>query len=75
MDTKIKLWDQRAVTCAATFREHKGAINCIRMSPDGKWVASASADGTLKIWDITADKVLANFEHQNKSVTCLEYNP
>ena len=37
-------------------------INSIKMSPDGKWVATGSADGSLRIWDVTADKVIANFE-------------
>ena len=46
----------------ATFREHTGTINSIKMSPDGKWVATGSADGSLRIWDVTADKVIANFE-------------
>jgi katanin p80 WD40 repeat-containing subunit B1 len=45
------------------------------MSPDAKWVASGSSDGSLKIWDVTADKVLANFAFQNQSVTCLQFNP
>lgn len=45
------------------------------MSPDGKWVASGSADGTLKIWDFTAGKVLASFEYPKQIVSCVEYNP
>jgi WD40 repeat protein len=35
------------------------------MSPDAKWVAMGSDDGSLKIWDRTADKILANFEFPN----------
>ena len=60
----------------ATFREHSGVVNSVRLSPDGKWVASGSADGTLKIWDVTANKVLANFTQiNNAAVSCVEYNP
>ena len=59
----------------ATFREHTGTINSIKMSPDGKWVATGSADGSLRIWDVTADKVIANFEIPGQQVTNLEYNP
>ena len=75
-DTKVKFWDQRTNSCVATFREHSGKINSVRMSPDSKWVASGSDDGTLKIWDVTANKVLANFTQMNNAAcTCIEFNP
>ena len=61
----------RAGKNISTFREHSGAINTLQMSPDARWVASGSTDGSLKIWDVTADKLLANFEFPGQSVTCL----
>ena len=62
LDTKVKFWDLRSNTCQATFREHSDKITSVRLSPDGKWVASGSEDGRLKIWDVTANKILADFK-------------
>ncbi|KAK8798783.1 hypothetical protein WA158_007867 [Blastocystis sp. Blastoise] len=30
---------------------HLGSVTCIRFSPNGKYLASSSADGTIKLWD------------------------
>ncbi|KAJ2901361.1 hypothetical protein MKZ38_001915 [Zalerion maritima] len=30
---------------------HTGPVSQVRLSPDGRWIASASADGTARIWD------------------------
>src|SRR5262249_3205241 len=41
-----------------TFREHTGGVLNVAYSPDGKHVASMSADRTMKVWDAASGKVL-----------------
>jgi WD40 repeat protein len=34
-----------------TFTGHTDAVYAVAIAPDGTWLATASADGTIRIWD------------------------
>jgi WD40 repeat protein len=40
---------------AIELRGHAGAINALAVSPDGRWLATGSADRTARVWDLNAD--------------------
>uniref|UniRef100_A0A8D2LBJ4 Apoptotic protease-activating factor 1 n=1 Tax=Varanus komodoensis TaxID=61221 RepID=A0A8D2LBJ4_VARKO len=46
-DTFIKLWDLNKNYCRNTLFGHRSSVTHCRFSPDDKYVASCSADGTL----------------------------
>jgi WD40 repeat protein len=50
----IKLCDPATGQVRATFCGHTKEINDLAFSPDGKTLASASDDGTVKLWDVSA---------------------
>jgi WD40 repeat protein len=52
-DTTVKLWDAETGQELRTLAGHTGVVYRAVFSPDGKRLASASGDGTVKIWDVT----------------------
>ena len=50
---RVYLWDEQGLR---TFRGHNHRIQGIAFSPDGRILASASSDWTVKLWDVNASQ-------------------
>ena len=45
---------------------HGGPVKAIVFSPDGKWFATASADGTARVWEAETGKETARLPHEGE---------
>ena len=72
----INIWDVTTGTAIAALRGHEGPVLSLAYSPDGKRLASGSADKTIRLWELAIGKrqwrVLRGHE---KPVEWLSYSP
>ena len=57
------------------FRGHLGSVHCVSWRPDGSQIASASADGTVKIWDVINPDPSIHTLTQPDQVPALAWSP
>jgi len=59
----IELWDLTTLTKIATLGSHSSHITDLSFSSNGKYLASASSDGIIKIWNIESKTLLKSLSH------------
>lgn len=57
-DDKVRKWDTKTGACLAVMEGHQNDVESLDISPDGKWIATASWDGTMKIWSAQEGRLL-----------------
>ncbi len=50
-DNTIRIWDVETGSQLLTLSEHKGTVFGLAWSPDGRHIASGSADRSVRVWD------------------------
>ena len=61
--------------CILTLRGHSRWITSIAISPDGKTLASASLDKTVKVWDLNTGDLLFNLTGHSREVNAVAISP
>src|SRR5262249_53826320 len=59
----------------ATLQGHTNHVTAVAFSPDGRMLASASYDGTLKLWDMTTGKERATLKGHRGCVGSVAFSP
>jgi WD40 repeat protein/serine/threonine protein kinase len=51
-DGTLCWWDVETTECVSKRTAHQGMIRSLKVSPDGKWLASCGDDGAITIWNL-----------------------
>ncbi|MEG4005324.1 AAA-like domain-containing protein [Microcoleus sp. Pol1C5] len=54
---------------------HSNSVNSVALSPDGKTLASASSDNTIKLWHLESQKPIATLTGHSNSVNSVAFSP
>ena len=54
----LRWWDVPSGECVRIREAHQGAVQSLRISPDGRGLASCGDDGAVKVWDLERGDLL-----------------
>ncbi|KAJ1982744.1 rRNA-processing protein utp21 [Dimargaris xerosporica] len=73
-DMTIHVYDVETHKLVRKFTGHTNRITDLTMSPDGRWLVSASLDSTVRTWDLPTGYMVDWFR-VDKVVTSLSFSP
>ena len=71
----MRLWDPATGQPTATLHGHTNSVTAVALSPDGRQLASASRDGTVRLWDPATGQPTATLHGHTKGASRVAFSP
>jgi WD40 repeat protein len=62
-DGRLYWWNVERAVCVRVQEAHQGTIRSLKVSPDGKQLASCGDDGAIRIWDVGSGEYVRTLRH------------
>ena len=72
---KVRLWDLTTSTLRGNLEGHESKVMSAVFSPNGKTLATGSADQTIRIWDTASNEQLSVLRGHTDAVSALAFSP
>jgi WD40 repeat protein len=72
---EVKIWDLATAQVLHDLRGHTERVEGLACSPDGRRLATGSADRTIKLWDTTTGEEVFTLRGHTAGVLCVAFSP
>lgn len=62
--SRTAVMQKRTANCEESRRGHSAPVFGREVAPNGRWEATVSEDGTIRVWDLAADRLIAVFSDE-----------
>jgi WD40 repeat protein len=73
--SQARVWSLRDRRFTDRAVAHEGPITAVAFSPDGRWIATGSADKRARIWEAASGLPASDWFEHDGSVTVVDFSP
>ena len=72
---QVQFWDVASGQQLGAIKGHGRGVNQVAFSRDGKMIASASTDNTIKLWDVGTRRELRTLNAHTAAIESIDFSP
>ena len=75
LNNAVQVWNLQTGKLIKVLSGHTNTVNQVTVSPDGRFIASASKDRTIKVWSLATGNLVQTLKGHTQEVNTVAFFP